>query len=223
MQPVAEPAEAVTVPDEPPAVSGQHDVDPAPPEPGLLVESVTGAAGKLRLRAHLQYTTLRRSSAERQLELRRLVEGEPSESTNTDRHLQIEPPSPRRGGHDDERPLCAAHFAPQRAAIDAVEPSAAPPPAGQRQNACDRSDCPPRARGEADRHHGRERNERRQANEIREPDSHAEGSEQRMRRRTEGRRNHGATRSLSWSSRAGPIPGTASSASTDVKAPCFWR
>ena len=34
---------------------------------------------------------------------------------------------------------------------------------------------------------------------------------------------HGATRSRSWSSLAGPIPGIASSSSTDENAPCFAR
>jgi hypothetical protein len=106
-QSVAETAESVATPDQLPAVSRQHDVDAVPTEPGSLVEAVPGAVGKLRLRTHLEDAALRRCSAKRQLKLSRLVHREKAEPPDARRHLQIEPPSSRRPGHDDERSLRA--------------------------------------------------------------------------------------------------------------------
>ena len=199
------------------------ELDAATPEPGSLIEAVAAAARKLRLRAHLEHGAPRWCSAERKLELRGLVEREQPEAPDANGHLQVEAASSRRRGHDDPRPLGPADLGTQGAVVEPVEAGASPPPAGQRQQAGDRADGPPRACAEHDRQGGGEGDERRQADQIRERDPEAERGEQRVWRRTERGWIHGATRSLSWSSRAGPIPGTASSSSTDVKVPCFWR
>ncbi len=221
VNPVAESAEAVAMPDDPPAVSRQHDVDAATLEPGSLVESVTGAAGKLGLRPYLEHSALRGSSAEWQLQLGGLVEREQPEPPDADWQLQVEPPAPWCRGHDDQRRLGATDLRKQGAAIESVEPGASPPPARQGEDARDCPDRLPRAPGKDDRRSTSERHERRQSDEVRERESQTERGKQGVRRRTERSRNQGATRSLSWSSRAGPIPGTASSSSTDVNAPCF--
>src|SRR5882724_1666030 len=190
-QAIAEASEAAAMSGQPPAVTGQHDVDAVASEPGSLVEAVTRPAGKLRFDAH--------------------------------RHLQVESSPPRCRRDDDECSLGAPNFGAQGAVIETLEPCASPPPARHDEQAGDRPDGTPGARGEADRRRASKRNERREADEIRERDPEAERGEQRVRRRAERGRDHGATRSLSWSSRAGPIPGTASSPSTEVNAPCFWR
>jgi hypothetical protein len=141
VKPVAQPTEAVAVPDDPPAVSREHDVDSATLEPGSLVESVTGSAGKLRLRAHLEDSALRGSPAQWQLELSGFVQREQSKPPDADWHLQVEPPAPWRRGHDDERRLCATDLGKQGAPIESVEPGASPPPAREGQDA---RDCPNR-------------------------------------------------------------------------------
>src|SRR6266513_2884598 len=200
-----------------------HDVDAVASEPGPLVEAVTRPAGKLRFGAHLEDAALRGCSAKRQLELSRLVERNEAEPPDAHRHLQVESSPPRCRRDDDECSLGAPNFGAQGAVIETLEPCASPPPARHDAQAGDRPDGTPGARGEADRRRASKRNERREADEIRERDPEAERGEQRVRRRAERGRDHGATRSLSWSSRAGPIPGTASSPSTEVNAPCFWR
>ena len=182
-----------------------------------------GPRRKLRLRAHLDYSALRGSTAEWQLELGGLVEREQPEPPDADWHLQVEPPAPWCRSYDDERCLGATDLGKQGAAIKSVEPSASPPPARQDQDAPDCPDRLPRARGKGDRRSTTERHDRGQSDEVRERESQTERGKQGVRRGTERSRNHGATRSLSWSSRAGPIPGTASSSSTDLNAPCFWR
>ena len=211
------------MPEQTPPVAGQDDVDAVAPEPGLLVETVTGAAGKLRLCAYLEDAALRGRSAERQLQLSRFVEREQAEPSDAHRHLQVEPTPTRRCRHDNECCLGASDLQAQGTVIETVEADTPPTPARQRQQAGDRPDGPPGARGQADRDCACERDEHRQADEIRQRDPEAERGEQRVRRREEWSRDHGATRSLSWSSRAGPIPGTASSSSTEVNAPCFCR
>ena len=192
-------------------------------EPGSLVEAVTGAAGKLRLRAHLEDAALRRSSTMWQLELSRLVERDQPEPANAHRHLQVESAAARCRRHDDESRLCAADLGTQGAAIETLEPGASPPPACQCKQTRDRPNSTPGARSKPDCCGTDERSERGQADEIRERDPKAHGRQQRVRWGTDWSRDHGATRSFSWSSLAGPIPGTASSSSTDVNAPCCWR
>ena len=211
------------MPEQTPPVAGQDDVDAVPPEPGPLVETVTGTARKLRLRAYLENTALRGSSAERQLQLSRLVDREQAEPPDAHGHLQVEPSPTRRRRHDNECCLGASNLREQGTVIETVEADTPPTPARQRQQAGDRPDGPPGARGQADRDCACERDEHRQADYVRQRDPETERGEQRVRRRAKWSRDHGATRSLSWSSRAGPIPGTASSSSTEVNAPCFCR
>src|SRR5437868_12377593 len=109
----------MAMPDQPPAVSGQHDVDAVAPEPGSLVEAVTGAVGKLRLRPHLEDAALRRRSPERELELSRLVECSQPEAPDANGHLQVELASARCRRHDDERGLGASDFGAQGAVVEA--------------------------------------------------------------------------------------------------------
>src|SRR6266550_703198 len=201
-QAIAEASEAAAMSGQPPAVTGQHDVDAVASEPGSLVEAVTRPARKLRFGAHLEDAALRGCPAKRQLELSRLVERDEAEPPDAHRHLQVESSPPRCRRDDDECSLGAPDFGAQGAVIETLEPCASPPPARHDEQAGDRPDGTPEARGEADRRRASKRNERREADEIRERDPEAERGEQRVRRRAERGRDHGATRSLSWSSRA---------------------
>jgi hypothetical protein len=160
--------------DQPPAVTGQHDVDAVASEPGLLVEAVTRPARKLCLGAHLEDAALRGCPAKRQLELSRLVERDEAEAPDAHRHFEVESSPARRRRDDDECSPGAPNFGAQGAVIETLEPCAPPPPARHREQAGDRPHGPPGARGEADRRGASNRDERRKADEVRERDPEAE-------------------------------------------------
>src|SRR6266567_1681575 len=150
-QAIAEASEAAAMSGQSPAVTGQHDVDAVASEPGSLVEAVTRPAGKLRFGAHLEDAALRGCPAKRQLELSRLVERDEAEPPDAHRHLQVESSPARCRRDDDECSLGAPDFGAQGAVIETLEPCASPPPARHDEQAGDRPDGTPGARGEADR------------------------------------------------------------------------
>src|SRR5205085_7622389 len=113
-------AEAMTMADETPAISGQHDMDAVAPEPRSLIEAVTGPARKFRFGANLEDATLWGRPAERKLELRPLGEAQQPETPHAHGHPQVEAATPRRGRDDDEGALGAADLRPQRAGVEAI-------------------------------------------------------------------------------------------------------
>jgi hypothetical protein len=148
VQAIAQAAEPAAVADDPPGVAFQDDMDAVPPEPRSLVESMAGAARELRLCSHFDDCALRRRPAERKLELRRLIETEQSEPADADRDLEVEAAAPRLTSDDNRSALRAADLIFQDARVEAVEPGAPPPPAGQSKRTGDRAGPVPGARGE---------------------------------------------------------------------------
>ena len=120
MHAITDPAEATTVSDQSPPVSGQHNVDAPASQPGLLVEPVARTSGELCFRAHLEDAAGRGSPAERQLELGRLIGTKPAEALHANRHGEVEAPPPRSCGDDDEGALGAADLRAGHAPVEAV-------------------------------------------------------------------------------------------------------
>ena len=162
-------------------------------------------------------------TAERKLELDALADRQAAEAPHEARRADVEAAGPRRRRDDDGRSTGAAHFGAERAAVERVEAHAPPPPAGAGRE--ERNPDEARAgRSDAERSHdaeGDEEQKRMHAREVRRSEAEAE------RRRTEMRRGephgHGTTRPRRFSIRAGPIPGIASSSSTDLNGPCACR
>src|SRR5207247_1472558 len=128
-QAIAEASEAAAMSGQPPAVSGQHDVDAVASEPGPLVEAVTRPARELCLGAHLEDAALRGCPAKRQLELSRLVERDEAEPPDAHQHFQVESSPARCRRDDDECSLRAPNLDASGAVIETLEPCASPPPA----------------------------------------------------------------------------------------------
>jgi hypothetical protein len=137
---ITDAVEAAAPTDHSHAVRLQDDVDAVAAKPRALVESVARATRQLCLCTNLEDGSLRRRPPERQLELRRLVEPPHAEAAHAHGHLEVEPSAARRRRHDDEPTLGAADVAEKRALIQALEPCAAPPAAGNceqtRERAC---------------------------------------------------------------------------------------
>ncbi len=113
----------------------------------------------------------------------------------------------------------------ERATVEGIEPRAAPHQPGERKRGRQHGEAV-LAGGARDGHEqpGRDRPRHdRDARQVRAGQPGAERREEHVRPGAGGNRAHGATRSRSVSSRAGPMPGIASRSSTDVKAPFFWR
>jgi hypothetical protein len=126
MHAITDPGEASTVPDKSPPISGQHDMNAVPSQPGSLVKAVARASRKLCFRAHLEDAAGRGSPAEGQLELGRLVGTKSAEALHTNRHGEVEAPPPRSCGDDYEGALGAADLGAEHAPVEAVEPEAPP-------------------------------------------------------------------------------------------------
>ena len=163
-----------------------------------------------------------RGAAGRQLEESRLVHALGAEAKHRDGHAQAVARLPRRGGHLDERALGRADARSKDAPIERAEPDAPPPPPCARE--CRHEHCEPpfavrEGRGGREHHGPGGKSDPGHARGIRRRDTDAQGGHERMRRA----QVHGATSLRSWSRRAGPMPGIASSSSTLEKAPCCCR
>ena len=115
----------------------------------------------------------------------------------------------------------------QRTAVERVETAAAPAPAEQREGARDEQQ-PLRPGdtkgGQPDQTGENERDGTVHPHRVRGSETQTDRSREQLRGPADGDElAHGATRSRSVSSRAGPMPEIASSSSTDPNAPCFWR
>src|SRR5262249_10873843 len=107
-------------------------------------------------------------------------------------------------------------------AVEVVEARASPAPADEGHDNRHAHDRAHDSRGDDGRRDGRagEADDRAEPGEIGRGKAEA-GARGEAVARVEA--SHGATRSRRVSIRAGPIPGTASSSSTEVNAPCFVR
>ena len=225
-KPVGQAAETAAAADGPPGVDPGDDVHAVATKPGPLVEAVFRPARKLELAEHLEHCPLRRRAPTRQLEQHRLFDAQETEPCNARRDADLEAAPRCRAGDRYARPLGGVDVRRQRTAVERVErvePEAAPPPAGAGREQRDPGEARP-GRADPEGSHDAERNEeqkRMQARQVRRSEADAE------RRRTEMRRGephgHGTTRPRRFSIRAGPIPGIASSSSTDLNGPCACR
>src|SRR6185295_2772776 len=115
----------------------------------------------------------------------------------------------------------------QRTAIERVEAAASPAPAEQREGAHDEQQAlrPGDTKGGRPEQAGDdERDGTVHPHRIGGRETETDRSREQLRGAADGDElAHGATRSRSVSSRAGPMPEIASSSSTDPNAPCFWR
>ena len=224
---VGEAGQAAAPADDAPPVAAQDDVDPLATEPARLVEPMRRPAGPNELPEHLEAGALRRRPATRKLEQHGLVDPQAAEARDAGREAKLEPASAWRAGHGHQARLCPADSSREHASVEDGEPYASPPRAGEDGRAGDEEagtvgpDEGGAGGGEPcsarDSRPGGAEDERRYETED---DGRGDTLRDDRRRRGDG---HGATRSRSSSRRAGPIPGTASSSSTEVKAPCFWR
>ena len=210
-----------------PDAAHEHDVHAAAPQVAGLVEAVLGRAGPLDLDDGLDHGALRRRPAARKLEQHGLAERRPIEPPDLRGNADLEPRAPGRAGHDAAHAGGLADLRGEHAAVERVETHASPPqPGEQQERARGTRSAPARARrrGGRDREHGHERDQR---SPTRTRFASGEAARRASRRAGAGEqrseRAHGAATSRSCSRRAGPIPGTASSSSTEVNAPCSSR
>ena len=224
---VGEAGHATPAADHAPPVAAQDDVHSLTTEPAGLVEPVHGPTWADELAEDLEPGALRRRPSERQLEKHRLVDPQPPEPRDAGREAKLEAPSSGRPGDGDEARLRPPDAVREDAPVEVGGP-AAPPPDSCEDGGCDDEELRAFAldEGRAGRGEGRRDGEsrpraahdQRGCEAERRGGGNALGDERRPRRDAQG-----ATRSRSWSRRAGPIPGTASSSSTELNAPCFWR
>jgi hypothetical protein len=191
-----------------PLVDVEDDVHAVAAQPRPFVETVTRAARRLYDDQRAEHRALRRRrTLVCKLEQHGLMAHDAGDA-------QLEPAAPRRACDGHVHPCGLADPGRERAAIEAVEPQAAAPPADER-DAERRSTCARRT-GDDEREE-EHRGEDADARDICERKAGAGGA------REEPRPHHGATSGRRSASRAGPMPATASSSSTEAKPPCCVR
>ena len=165
---------------------------------------------------------LRRRTAERQLELHRLVDTAGAKAADSREDALLEHADSWLGSDHRGHARGTIDLGRERASVERREASAAPPPpctadeqradhehSGARSRSEDQKACEqyrPRCRGL-------------DANQIRE----AQAAHRPSRNDVRGKHFHGTTSPCNSARRAGPMPGMASSPSTELNAPCCWR
>ena len=225
-QPVGDATDPAPPADDPYLVRAQHDVDPAPRQPGTLVEAGLGPTRRDQPRAHdLQHGAARGRAPAADLEQRPLAHDEAGKATHLDRHAHGERRRARRPDDRDARTTGLADAQRQRTPVERVGSQRAPRQTEQREGhrARDQASSTRRRRERSD-----ERRRRRRpvaaarAAETQLPaasPAHTETTSA-VGHRSQDALDHGVTRSRSCSIRAGPIPGTSSRSSTDANGPC---
>jgi hypothetical protein len=225
-EPVGDTADSVARAHDAPLARAQKDVHAASAQERALVE-IVAALGLSDLTEELELGALRRRPAGRQLQLHGLRNDSPSEAQDprSDAHLVLR--AACRAGHDDQCVAPSAHLTQENAAIERVEPRAPPPPPDEREGRREHDDS-----GRWAGNHGTRRDQgnaegdddhARAANGVGERQAADERPSKQVRPPVQKCARHGATSSVSCSSRAGPIPGIASSSRTELNAPCFSR
>ena len=165
-----------------------------------------------------QHCTLRRRSAARELQQGCLVHGAARIPPDRRRNAKGEAATPRRPGHDHARATRLADVPRQCAAVEDVEASTAPPEPQHEQDGCGR----PGPRRDDDRRcDGEGHGDHSDPHAVGRREPKAEGAAADLWCATAP--SHSATRLRRSASRAGPMPDTASSSSTEPNPPCCWR
>ena len=226
--PVGDAREPAASSDHPVATRAHDRVNALAAEIGGLVVGGSRLALPRRdhLGDHVENRTLRRCAHRRgKLELCRLVERPVVVPAHPHQDACRERAPPRGRRHLDARKRRASDLAHERAAVDVVEADAAPPPASREKRTRERDQSPALAedRDAAERAGSGQDGDARYPDRKRERKPGTRRGCQHVRRRNEPPAAHGVTSSRSCSRRAGPMPGTASSSSTDVNGPCSSR
>jgi len=108
-------------------------MDALVPEPGPLVEAMLRRLWQAHGRDRLEQRALWWSAAERKLQQNRLAKTKSAEAADLSRHAHGEAARAGRAGDDEQRPLGGVDAPNEDAAIEGVETSASPPPAGEKE------------------------------------------------------------------------------------------
>ena len=203
------------------------DVHAVTAQPRSLVEAVLRPARQPDLADHVEDRSLRRRAARWKSKQHWLANLVRAEAPHLRRHADVELRAPRRPGHGNDRPLGGPDPR-ERAALRSSASSRALPhhqPDERERDRRAQAASTPReeqpstatrpSAGQDD--HGRGARAQVRAGQ---PKAEAAGKQVRARAQEA---LHGAATSRSCSIRAGPMPGIASSSSSELKAPCFWR
>ena len=223
--PVGDAAQPSAPADHREAARGQDDVDALASKVPGLVEPVLLGTRLYDLDDRAQEGSLRRRASCREVEPRPLARSLATEAQHAHGHADLERASPARTGHLEQ-----ARGRPGRSPTEArcgrARRGGRCPTTSRRRGA-----QPPGLRGGRDALRVRRRRARPPPRErvTTMPAQRESFRDRRTERRQEGEapgsasQPHRSTRSRSSSSVAGPIPGTASSSSTDPNAPCSDR
>ena len=200
-----------------PFVEPEDDVDAVSPKPQTFVEPVARRPRRLHDTERIDDRALRRRALEREPQENGLVRIKPAVPDDAPGRTLIETPVSGVARHDHAGTLGCSDLGRERATVECVEADAPPPPAEERDG--DYEDQTALQRGRCRRE---EQQRRRGTGRIREGKAEAKCAGECVHW-IAPRELQGATSPLSCSSRAGPIPGTASSSSTEEKPPCCCR
>ncbi len=221
---IGEPTKPAACTDLVPRVQPEHHVHAVAAQPRALIEPV----GRPEWLAHegerIQDRALRRRTPEWKLQLYRFVDRSSREAAHASLGAHDELRLPRRRGDDDDCVPCPADVGRERADVECVEPGARPPPSERDE---DESGAGEAQRRRFDRGEGRCREQRAaQRDGVHAADVRKRQPEAERRRQNvcgHPHPGHGTTSPRRLSMRAGPIPGIASSSSTEVNGPCACR
>lgn len=224
-QPVGEPSDTAPLADDPVRDGPQDDVHALAAQVRRLVEAVLVAARTDDADDCLDDGALRRRPFRRKLEAGGLGERSSVELPDPHGHARRELAAASGPGHLEARERGAADVVGERASVEMVEAEPSPPPAGGEQGERERRRAvrlAPNAKGcERDGRDGEGRPEDPPAQ--RDCQAECERRDEQVRTRYARENGQSCTTSLSCASRAGPMPGMASSSSSVRKPPCFSR
>ena len=202
-------------------------MDALPAQVVALVERLSGLC-RARLPDgcdDLGERALRRRTTTGKLEARGLVQGEVAETADAHGDPDAEVAPARRSSHLDERDLGLSDAGTELARVQRFQAHASPPEAGEdeRGGKRERPEPPEEHACDGECYGGKRDPSARHADDERGSKPRANGTGEEVWRAESPEACHRSTRSRSCSRRAGPIPGTASSSSTDENAPFFVR
>jgi hypothetical protein len=169
--------------------------------------------------------SLGRRSAARKIQASPLVGSQVAEAQHADRDARCERAEPSRARHFDPRRCHPADLVRENAPVECGQPHASGPPARQEDGGREHEGA---ALANSERGRSEQRCDERDSKSThllreRRGETHAERGGQEMWSGDPAEDAQRSTSFLSSARRAGPIPGTASSSSTDEKAPCSFR
>src|SRR5471032_160041 len=212
------------MPDDVPFVDAQDDVDALPAQEGALVEAVRRATRQSHDREEADEGPLRWRAPEREVELHALRERAAVEATDAARQPLAELPDAGLARHLDERACRTVDLGAERAAVELRQADAAPPPPHPRRQQRDVRESCGRRRRERDRERaGSEKCDGHAGSGTGQVGAGKPDHERRSEHVSRQDARHGTTSGRRSASRAGPMPGIASSPSTEVKGPCACR